>query len=649
MRKHNSLFQTDFISEQGMEEWNHTYYGYVELDRFYCLAIAESHDGDVNALSAKLAVDTVISLFTQKPSMKRTKVNGYMRKAHEELKLQSVKTQLKASLLIIVSDYTRFRYVSCGNIMMYWLRDGRLLDKSKTHTIYQQMADREEVPEDGISGLEEASNIYSFLGSQEHFTTYVSPKHKMEDGDLLLAGTQTYWKRVTCVELLDAFGDMKSSGEFLEDLQDLLLSSQGGGIDYFPEREILGSYCLASVFTEKVYREKIKNKKKWIIIGIVLILVTAVLITGIIHIKKRSARLQKELIRRVEQYEEKGSQYFVLEYYDAALTQYEKAIEEAQDIKDKNQKLEIQQGLEGKTTLLNEITAAEKAYEEKNYKDAKERYLTAKNQAAAYEDLDLSSVISKKLRQADIGIEISALIEYAQLLEGKPDYEKAIEVYEYINEMLRILGKTEDMQEMNLNIFRLEQLLSKEEEAAKEKEDALKDKKKAEEKQAKEEEEQAKEKEKQTKIKAIAARQQEVDQAVKKKDFDSALAISKEMWEGYLSIEAFEEADEVYNRILELMDQREEEKERQKEEEQAEEMKKINAKKLLAEQALLEGDTKQAREIYWDMCIAYIELGQVEAASEIIQKLLSLNTVQNGSLSSQKGTGNTIGKEGFLP
>lgn len=644
MRKQNSLFRTDFISESGMEAWNRTYYGYVELDHYYCLAIAQSHDSDREADSARLAVDTAISLFTQKPSMSRRMLSAYLKAAHEELKERSVKTQLKASLMLLVSDYTRVRYGACGNIMVYWLRDGRILEKNRTHTVYQQMVDQKEVPEDGASGLSEASNVYSFLGSREHFQVFVSSKRKLLDGDLLLAGTETYWKRITYVELLDAFGDMKSGRELLEDLQDMLLSTQiqKSAKAYFPGDQI-ASYCLGAVFTEKVYRERIKNKKKWIIIGIILILLTAIVVTGMVHINNRRIRLQKELVKRVEQYEEAGSRYFILEHYEAARTQYEKALEEAQNIKNKNKKVEVEQQLNGKTTLLTDMAAAERAFEEKNYKEAKKQYLAVQEQAGVYEDLDLSASVGKKLRQADLGIEISTLMEYAVLLEGKPDYKKAIQVYEYVNEMLRIQGKTQDMQEVTLNIFRLEQLLQQKEEEAGEKEEAREEKEKAKEKQAKEEEEQEKEEERQSQVQAVGARKLDVDQAVMEKDFDRALSISKEMRESYLALEAYEEADEMYQTILNLMSQREEEEEKQKKEEQAEELDKIKARKLLAEQALLEGDAEGAREIYWNMCTDYIELGQVDAASEIMQLLLQLETTrrntgsQDGNQREQEG------------
>ena len=46
MRKLNSQFITTFVSEAGLNGQNGTYYGFVEMDRYYCMAVAEGYDGD---------------------------------------------------------------------------------------------------------------------------------------------------------------------------------------------------------------------------------------------------------------------------------------------------------------------------------------------------------------------------------------------------------------------------------------------------------------------------------------------------------------------------------------------------------------------------------------------------------------------------
>ena len=60
MRKLNSQFITTFVSEAGLDGQNGTYYGFVEMDRYYCMAVAQGYDADGGFDSAKLAVDAAM-------------------------------------------------------------------------------------------------------------------------------------------------------------------------------------------------------------------------------------------------------------------------------------------------------------------------------------------------------------------------------------------------------------------------------------------------------------------------------------------------------------------------------------------------------------------------------------------------------------
>ena len=46
MRKLNSQVITTFVSEAGLDGQNGTYYGFVEMDRYYCMAVAQGYDAD---------------------------------------------------------------------------------------------------------------------------------------------------------------------------------------------------------------------------------------------------------------------------------------------------------------------------------------------------------------------------------------------------------------------------------------------------------------------------------------------------------------------------------------------------------------------------------------------------------------------------
>ena len=221
MRKLNSQFITTFVSEAGLNGQNGTYYGFVEMDRYYCMAVAEGYDRDGGLESAKLAVDTVIEAFVQKPGMTAGRIRACLKKAHRCLKEHSVRVRLKAGILLLVSDYTRFRYGVCGNVMLYAFRNAGVFHQSATHTVYQAMADQKKLSGEDAGPKEETRNLYHYLGGSGGVT--VSGKARLEDGDMVLVATEGFWNRINRVEVLDAYESIRSVEEFLGDLQELYL------------------------------------------------------------------------------------------------------------------------------------------------------------------------------------------------------------------------------------------------------------------------------------------------------------------------------------------------------------------------------------------------------------------------------------------
>ena len=85
MRKQNSVFKTAFTSEADKNLKNTDSFGYVELDKYACYVIADGIDDQVDGMSAKLAVDTIISAFTEAPSMRKGALRRYLRSANKAL------------------------------------------------------------------------------------------------------------------------------------------------------------------------------------------------------------------------------------------------------------------------------------------------------------------------------------------------------------------------------------------------------------------------------------------------------------------------------------------------------------------------------------------------------------------------------------
>ena len=85
MRKENASFITKFISESGSYLVNSDYFAFVELKDYACYVIADGIDTDERKESAKLAITTVITRFSENPGMSAGKLKSYMKAAHKIL------------------------------------------------------------------------------------------------------------------------------------------------------------------------------------------------------------------------------------------------------------------------------------------------------------------------------------------------------------------------------------------------------------------------------------------------------------------------------------------------------------------------------------------------------------------------------------
>ena len=164
MRKLNSKFITNFISEAGTYLQNKDYFAFVELDEYACYVIADGIDEDKEIETAKIAVTAFIQRFTEKPSMNKFIIKKYLREVNDEVVASGRKVRLKASMTVVVTNYSKLRYYTIGNTRFYLYRDGYLKLKSRDESLTQQMADKQLIPLDKISRHEKRNNLTSYLG-----------------------------------------------------------------------------------------------------------------------------------------------------------------------------------------------------------------------------------------------------------------------------------------------------------------------------------------------------------------------------------------------------------------------------------------------------------------------------------------------------
>ena len=245
MRKENSDFNTKFISEAGSYLINADYFAFVELKDYACYVVADGIDPDEKKESAKLAVTTVITEFSDAPGMSKGKLRRYLKAAHEALLRESDEIRLEASIVIMLTDYKKAIWGHAGNSRLYWIKNGEIKLVTKDTSLTQRMVDQEEVPIDQISAHAERNNLYTYLGQPGRFNPVISVKRKLEDGDIFILMTRGVWENIGDAELIDAVDGVSKAEDVCTGLEDVILSQR---------LDVIENYTIASVFINKIYK-----------------------------------------------------------------------------------------------------------------------------------------------------------------------------------------------------------------------------------------------------------------------------------------------------------------------------------------------------------------------------------------------------------
>lgn len=411
MRKENATFKTKFISESGSYLINSDYFAFVELKDYACYCIADGIDNDQRAESAKLAVTELITAFTENPGMSKGKCKKYIEIAHRVLLKESKEIRLEASLVVVLTDYKKFRYAHAGNARLIAIRNGNIKYRTKDTSLSQRMADNEEIPIDQVAGHEERHNLYCYLGQPGRFAPVISPKRRMEDGDIICLFTRGIWESVGDAEILDSIDGASEPETVCTNMEDIVLSHQ---------RDLLENYTIATIFVDKVYNNpkagKIKKIVK-VVASLAMAVLTVCLTIFLVKYKTNSRNAEQMLTLK-----ERGITCLNEMNYSSADSQFDEAVALADKIKaGKNSKMNTNKQLVfAYDAISGYLTEAEQAVTEGEYKKAANKYIAA---LAKAEEL-------KTEYEEDIAY-TEAIKTYQTYAESMRDGTEALNAYNY--------------------------------------------------------------------------------------------------------------------------------------------------------------------------------------------------------------------------
>lgn len=414
MRKQNSEFITAFTSEADNDLKNTDYFGFVELDDFACYVIADGIDDQTDAISAKLAVATAVSAFTESPSMSKRTMASCLKAANNALLTAKSKMKLKASIIVILTNYAKMRYGQAGNIRLRLYRDGFLKLQSTDQSLTLDMVKEERVTLDKVAEHEERNNLYAYLGQKQEFHPYISKKIKLSNADAISLYTRGIWEHIDETELKDVFVEATNDPEkTVGNVEELLLSRQP---------KDLNKYTFAVLFINKIFTNPNKKRKikRMIMIAIPILILIATL-TVILVIRHT---IKMDNITKMEQGYTNTIEYIQADNYIRAEEECKEAHKVADRLKDRMMQSELGDCLK----LIEAVIKADKLLDDKKYEDAQKAYKEADIRARYVDNLGID-YIKRRLDQTANYLSVYDLINLGDTLAQNFQYDKAEQKY----------------------------------------------------------------------------------------------------------------------------------------------------------------------------------------------------------------------------
>ena len=423
MRRENSTFKASFLSQEGVRTLhNNDYHGYVELDGFACYVVADGLKSGNDAqedLSARLAVEAVITAFNEKPSIRRGAVSKYLSAAHKVLRNSQGKERRRASVTVVVTNYQKLRYGYAGNCRFNLYRGGRLLEESRDHSLSWQMMEDGELPRDKIARHEERHNLDMYCGILKSFQPTISKKIKLKNADVFALFTRGVWENSNTHDMQEAIKDAGDNPAEAARLVDRVI------LDKTPTEGNVENCTIGFVFIDKIYDdpEARRRRKKIIIICIIAFIVIVIIVLVIIWFNNRRNRMREDMQIAFHN----GVEYIQALNFIRARDELETAYDLAVRLRDAGHRA----GITNHVMLVEAVISANEIFDAgrpARYRDAEEAFLAARNRSVFADNLAIT-FIERRLETVASHIDVHEFIYLGNLSADSGNFDNAQEMY----------------------------------------------------------------------------------------------------------------------------------------------------------------------------------------------------------------------------
>lgn len=227
------------LSKEGSRNGNEDCVGVSCKDGLYGFFLADGLGGmGKGDLASSLAVETVQSLFEKCGALEEDFVRQCFETAQEMIQNRQEELgcthQMKTTMVVLVTDGRQAVWGHAGDSRLYRFGKDHTYWHTADHSVPQMLVALGEIEEKDIRGHADRSRILKALGVEWSGAGYqISQVTELGEDEGLLLCTDGWWESILEEEMTEALGRSETAGEWLEEMETVLLGKKTEGQDNY--------------------------------------------------------------------------------------------------------------------------------------------------------------------------------------------------------------------------------------------------------------------------------------------------------------------------------------------------------------------------------------------------------------------------------
>ena len=207
------MFSLAQATRIGARLMNQDRLGHWRTPHSLLLAVADGLGGHLRGeVAAQIAVDLLGAAFKRDASPRIADPDAFLTRAmtagHAAILLEGRRLGLpETPRTVIVACVVQDGYVywnHVGDCRLYLVRNGRILHRTRDHTVVQQLVDQGRIREEAVTSHPERNRLLQCLGGYQAPRPEQAARERLERGDVLLLCSDGFWGPLTQRQMLHA-------------------------------------------------------------------------------------------------------------------------------------------------------------------------------------------------------------------------------------------------------------------------------------------------------------------------------------------------------------------------------------------------------------------------------------------------------------